>query len=460
MKGPLLGGHATPSPWQRAACSDLCAFVDSVPVPAYADGVWSTLPLLSSRAAAAKLASALARLRLPWWLLAVAWLASCSAPQNERFGIETEVEIPASTRYAAALRLAALGRVEARAGTDELAAEHFRAAYRMHPLAEFLLAYAQSAERGKLYAESHEALRRALTHALTAEERTRVTADVARLQPLVPAGLVRVAVQVAPAGARLELTRQLPGAKVEDPRKAGAARTWDRVMLASGGIYLPAGTYAVYATARGYQSEMQTLQVAREGAELIAVSLAAEDAGPQLAERVRHTAKPPEPEDKLEGKPQPEVQGPVVEFGVQRKPGRSAIHTWGPLGTSALGVLAIGVGGYFGWQVTEQAAQANALTGQGLSKADYQANLDFYKAQARSQRDLTNYSFIGGGALLAVGTLWWALAPSSRSAATAGSEPTGAQVHDRGGARPAAASVLAAPQVNVSPTGMALQWTF
>lgn len=330
----------------------------------------------------------------------------------------------------------------------------------MHPLAEFLLAYAKSAERGKLYAESHEALRRALTHQLSTEERALVTADLARLQPMVPPGLVRVAVQVAPAGARLELTRQLPGAKVEDPRKAGAARTWDRVVLASGGIYLPAGTYAVYATARGYQSEMQTLQVAREGAELIAVALAAEEAGPQLAERNRHITKPPEPEDKLEDKHQPEVQGPVVEFGVQRKAGRSAIHTWGPLGSSALGVLAIGLGGYFGWQVTQQAAEANALTGQGLSKDDYQASLDYYKDQARSTRDLTNYSFIGGGVLLAAGTLWWALAPSSRSTAASGSDQAATPRTAPAGILDAAVQVLHAPQVNVSPSGMALQWTF
>ncbi len=467
--GPLLlkslnWAHLWRPTWLRRC--DWDGFIDTVPAPAYAEGVCSTLPALSTLNAFAGLRAPLAPPHWLGWLLAllvpVLALAGCSAPQNDRFGVEIEEAIPASTRYAAALRSAALARVEARAGSDELAAEHFRAAYRQHPSVEFLLAYARSAERGKLYAEAHEALRRALTHGLPAEEQSRVNADIARLQPLIPAGLVRVAVQVAPAGARLELTRQLPGAKVEDPRKAGAARTWDRVVLASGGIYLPAGTYAVYATARGFQSEMQTLQVAREGAELIAVTLAAEEAGPQLAERNRHTSKPPEPQDKLEDKPQPEVQGPVVEFGVKPKDTRSAIHTWGPLGTSALGVVAIGLGGYFGWQVTQQAALANELTGQGLSKDDYQANLDYYKEQARDMRDLTNYSFIGGGVLLAAGTLWWALAPSSsaRSAADSSGDRATASAKAPAGAAQAAAAVIRAPQVNVSPSGMALQWTF
>lgn len=433
-------------------------FVDSPLVPAYADGVCSTPRALTTLPALPRPGALLPRLLGLVTLLALTALGGCGATQNERFGVEIEDEVPASIRYASALRLAALGRVEARAGSDELAAEHFRAAYRMHPLAEFLLAYARSAERGKLYAESHEALRRALTHELTAEERTRVTADVARLQSMIPPGLVRVAVQVAPAGARLELTRQLPGAKVEDPRKAGAARTFDRVVLASGGIYLPAGTYAVYATARGYQSEMQTLQVAREGAELIAVALAAEEAGPQLAERNRHTAKPVEPEDKLEEKPQPEMQGPVVEFGVKPKDTRSTIHTWGPLGTSALGVVAIGLGGYFGWQATQQAEQANALVGQGLSKVDYQANVAYYKEQTRDMSGLANYSFIGGGALLAAGTLWWALAPSRRAALA--SDQVSAPVATPGRPAGAAADPNRAPQISVSPAGMALQWTF
>lgn len=380
--------------------------------------------------------------------------AACGGAQNDRFGVEVDEEIPASTRYASALRLAALGRVEARAGADELAAEHFRAAYRMQPQVEFLLAYARSAERAQLYAEAHEALRRALTHGLASDERSRVAADIQRLQAQIPAGLVRVAVQVAPAGARLELTRQQPGAKVQDPRQAGAARTWDRLVLATGGVYLPPGTYAVYATAKGYQSHMTTLQVARDGAELIAVSLAAEEAGPQLAETHRHKQKPVEPDDKLEDKQQVEPQGPVVEFGVQPRSTRSAIHTWGPLGTAALGVAAIGAGGFFGWQVTQAAASANDQLHQGLSKADYQANVDYYKQQARDSSALANYSFIGGGVLLAVGTAWWALAPAPRAAqVVAAPRATGAP------SAPAAAAAWV-PQLSVSPSAWALQWTF
>lgn len=391
-----------------------------------------------------------------WLLLLLAALTAlaCGSAQNDRFGVELDEEIPASTRYAAALRLAALGRVEARAGSDELAAEHFRAAYRMQPQVEFLLAYARSAERAQLYAEAHEALRRALTHGLPPEELGKISTDIKRLQAQIPPGLVRVAVQVAPAGTRLELTRQKPGAKVQDPRQAGAARTCDRVVLATGGVYLPAGTYSVYATAKGYQSEMTTLQVAREGAELIAVSLAAEEAGPQLAETHRHKQKTVEPDDKLEDKHQVEAQGPTVEFGVQPKSSRSAIHTWGPLGTAALGVAAIGAGGFFGWQVTQAAATANDQANQGLSKADYQANVDYYKQQARDNSSLANYSFIGGGVLLAIGTAWWALAPSARASQAAATPPAPASRQ----AQVAAPALI--PQLAVSPTAMALQWTF
>ena len=353
-------------------------------------------------------------------------------------------------RYSASLRLAALARVELRAGADEMAAEHFKAAYRKHPHADYLLAAAKAAEKAKLYAEAHDALRRCQTHDLPAEERARVTAEIARLAPLVPPQLIRVTVQVQPDGARVELTRQLPG---ESAKVVGnGARPFDRVVLGTGGVYLAAGMWAVYSTAKGYQSELQTVQVAPDGGEFVAVALAVEDTGPQLADPLRSKLKKPEDGLNPDDKKPPEPEGPVVEFGMAKTPKRSSVHTWGPLVASALGVVAVGAGGWFGFQATQNGAQANDLHNQGLSKADYDSNFAFYRQQTESNAQLANYALIGGGTMLAIGTLWWMLAPSQDATPNDGAAPKLTEATPK--------FPLALPRLTLAPGGAGLAWTF
>lgn len=221
-----------------------------------------------------------ASVALPAVLLAS--LAGCGGSSEQlRLGAETIADEPRPQRYAAALRLAAVARVEARAGLDELAAEHFRAAYRKHEDAAFLLAGAVAAERARLYAEASDMLREALTHELPKEQRNKAESDLARVAPQVPAGLVRVPIHVAPEGARVELTRSEPG----QVRPAGSKP--DRVVLVSGWVFLQPGTWSIYSTARGYQPELQTVKVVRSGSSNVQVALRPEDRGPSVADPTR-----------------------------------------------------------------------------------------------------------------------------------------------------------------------------
>lgn len=378
-------------------------------------------------------------LLVTWPLLLAVWAVGCGGGLSDVSLGKPEPEVATPARYAAALRLAALARVEARAGSDEVAAEHFRAAYRKYPDVGFLLAYARSAERAKLYAEAHDALRRALTHALADDEKTRINNEVERLQPLVPAGLVRVAIQVSPEGARVELTRQQAGAAGRDPKKNGPGRTVDRVVLGTGWLFLQPGSWAIYSTAKGYQSDLSSLQVTPEGAELVAVGLSPEDAGPQFADTTRPKVVRQEGPDLEPKKPE---EGPVVEFQAPARPSRSRIHSIGPVVVSALGVLAVGAGGYFGWQATEQAKQANALL---PSDSGYHDDFATFRTSVNNNAMLANYAFIGGGALVGLGTLWWLLAPSKTTAAA-----------DRPSGAPVAARLL--PAVQLTPSGVALNW--
>ncbi|MSP93568.1 MAG: hypothetical protein EXR79_17545, partial [Myxococcales bacterium] len=307
----------------------------------------------------------------------------------------------AATRYAAALRQAALARVEAHAGIDELAAEHYRAAYRQHPEMTFVLAQAQAAERAGLYAEAHNAASRALMHRMPDAQRAEMDSEVKRLAGLVPQDLHRVAVQVAPDGARVELRLVMPvtggaksalaaGAKPEALLRDSGP---DRTVLTSGGIWLKAGTWSVESSARGYQSELRTIQVGR-GGELLTVALKPDETGPALAvSRKRPSAQiEPQPGPKTvpdvvrkvlsefepgaEPKLQPKLDGPIVKFGYDEPPSRSALARVGPIATSMLGVAALGVGGYFGYQATTNAATVNALE---PNVKGYAANFTFYK---------------------------------------------------------------------------------
>lgn len=363
-------------------------------------------------------------------------------------------EISPTERYVQSLRLAALGRVESRGGEDEMASEHFRAAYRKHELADYLLQAAKSAEHAKLYAEAHDSMRRVLLHDLAAEDRSRAEAEVARLAALVPPGLVRVAVQVAPEGARVELTRQQPGELRRDGKNP-AGRPYDRLVLGSGWVFLAPGTWAVYSAAKGYQSELQTLNLAPDSAELVAVSLQVEDTGPQLADPTRPKgAKKPDEEIGPDEKKPPEPEGPVVQFNMDTTPKRSKVHTYGPMGLSVLGVAALGAGGWFGYQAVQNGQAANDLTSQGLSKTQYDSDLQFYLAAAQSNAQRSNYAFIGGGALVALGTLWWWLAPTE----SADSGPAKAVLHLPAPRSPLRA--VSAPTVLPAASGLQLHWSF
>jgi hypothetical protein len=386
--------------------------------------------------------------QITWFTLLAFALAGCGGGLSDVTLGKPVPEIATPARYSAALRLAALARVEARGGADEVAAEHFRAAYRKYPDVSFLAGYARSAERAKLYAEAHDALRRALSHALSPDERAQVDAEIARLTPLVPSGLVRVALQVAPEGARVELTRQQPGESNGDPRKS-SKRSADRIALGTGWLYLAPGSYAVYSSLKGFQSDLRTLQVTAESADLMAIALAADDAAPQLADTTR-------PKHKGSDTVEPDIkkpdEGPVVEFQDRPKVRRSPVHTLGPVVLSALGVLAVGAGGFFGWQASQNAASANDLSGQGLSKANYDSQFATYHQAVLNNANFANYALAGGGTLVALGSLWWLLAPSAK-AAPASAEAGSAVLTAR-----SAWPTLTLPSLAVSPGGVSLQW--
>lgn len=442
----------------------------------------------------------------------LASLAGCGGSGEQvRLGAETIADEPRPQRYAAALRLAAVARVEARAGLDELAAEHFRAAYRKHEDAAFLLAGAVAAERARLYAEASDMLREALTHELPKEQRSKAESDLARVAPQVPAGLVRVPIHVAPEGARVELTRSEPG----QVRPAGSKP--DRVVLVSGWVFLQPGTWSIYSTARGYQPELQTVKVVRSGASNVQVALRPEDRGPSVADPTRPSRddrsvavpgptppeddvgtdvsdasdapdpspkpepKPrPEPIAKPEPKPEPEPkpvvvkkpkpkpadpdptepgldpgEGPTVELDVAYGP--QGVHKWGPYATAGLGVALLGAGGFFGYTAQQSGQEASDLGNQNLSPAAYDSQFGKLVQQAEDQALFANLAFAGGGLLLAAGTAWWWFAPVAtppRPKATG----TGKDAAGAGALAPKGASW--APQVLASPQSLGFRWDF
>lgn len=478
----------------------------------------SRLPeLAAGRAGRLGWRRAAAWLTLPSVLLAS--LAGCGgAAEQVRLGEETIADEPRPQRYAAALRLAAVARVEARAGLDELASEHFRAAYRKHEDAAFLLAGAVAAERARLYAEASDMLREALTHELPKEQRSKAESDLARVAPQVPTGLVRVPIQVAPEGARVELTRSEPG----QTRPAGSKP--DRVVLVSGWVFLQPGTWSIYSTARGFQPELQTVKVVRSGSSIVQVALRPEDRGPSVADPTRpsrddrsvaepgptspetdpgredgsddgsdvaaasDTPAPVKPETKPvvkpETKPKPEPvvvkkpkpkpvdpdptepgldpgEGPTVEVDVAHGP--QGIHKWGPYATAGLGVALLGAGGYFGYTAQQSGQDASDLGSQNLSPAAYDSQFTKLVQQAEDQALFANLAFAGGGLLLAAGTAWWWFAPVAKPVV----RPESARPRESGAwkAPPAGKAVSTSrgsllPQVLASPRSFGFRWDF
>lgn len=388
--------------------------------------------------------------------LLVLQLAACggaevTAPVAGRRGIEVDLSGP--ERYAAALRLAALARVEARAGEDQLAAEHFRNAYRLQEAVPFLVAYAQAAERAGLFAEAHDALRRLLGHALSDDQRKIVEVQEKRVAALVPPGLQRVAILVAPDGARVELSREgADKTKLKGP---------ERMLIGSGDVFLQPGAWNLETGAKGFNSELRTVQVGAPEANVVAIQLQPEDQGPALVGTPN--ARQPQQFDKrpiplAQDKKPDTAKGPTLVIDDHPQSARRGfIATWGPIATTGLGVLAVGAGGWFGYQ-TQVAADNVASFQPGGSAYDaknlttnQQTQLDSVRANQR----LANYAFIGGGTLVALGSLWWLLQPAAPSAA-----PSQELTHS---ARPQAtlpslSSLLPVP--SVSWRGAALSWHF
>jgi len=408
-----------------------------------------------------------------WALVAVLTtvMSACGGAQaNDGAGLVARVEDDSAgaTRYAAALRLAALARVEARAGLDEVAAEHYRAAYRQHPEAGFLVAQAQAAANAKLYAEAQEATERALLHAWPEDARQKLEAEAKRLAGLVPKGLHRVAVQVTPDSARVELRHE------SQPKDTPPLRT----VLGTGWVYLQAGTWSVESTARGYQSELRTFSVGR-GGELLSVALSPEDQGPAIA---RTTPRPPDkrapevrkaPDAQVKGpekialpeiepgaepKPEQVSPGPTLRLGYDDGPKRSKLATYGPLATSGLGVVAIGLGGFFGYQAASQGTEANALTGK---EKNYTTLRDFHIELAKTASLRSNLAFASGGALVAIGTAWWLFTmPGKAPPATVTGRAPGIAAKTSVQTRAAGWQALAPDAVAVWGRRLDLSWRF
>jgi hypothetical protein len=185
-------------------------------------------------------------------------------------------------RYAQAVRLAALARVEARAGLEQLAAEHWRAATRLGGEPIWVVEQAEAQERARLYAEARETATRALARDLSPAEKQRIDQLFARVTPQIPVGLVRVPILVRPEGARVELSR------ADRKSRRGA----ERVLIGTGHAWLAPGTWAVETTAKGFNSELRTVQVDGDG-NLVAIALVPEDQGPAMATAQPDQEAPP-----------------------------------------------------------------------------------------------------------------------------------------------------------------------
>lgn len=412
-------------------------------------------------------------------LFLIATLAACGGPTEQvtltpRRGIEWQFTAP--ERYAMSLRMAALARIETRAGQDELAAEYYRAAYHLHQSPALLIGYGQSVEKAKLFAEARDAAELALTFDMSEAQRKLLEDNLKRLSALVPPGLHRVAILVQPYGARVELNRAGRN-KLEGPQ---------RVLLGSGDVFLAPGTWNIESSAKGYNSELRTFQVGGPEGNTVAIALTEEESGPMLVgtpnakpgkiqekhdvlitpepkadpvpnkvpEKVPLPDIKPEP-DKVpivppklvipEDKPQDTETGLIAQ--APPRSGKSFLHAYGPVTVSALGAAALLAGGWFGLQTRQNAQDVKTLSPGTLSFLSDQTTLI---SSAQDNSKLANYCFVGGGLLIAAGTAWWILGPSAHPPATTGdaAPPTLWQ------------RISAVPQFSVAPTGFSAAWIF
>ncbi|MCO4760411.1 MAG: hypothetical protein KC502_02830 [Myxococcales bacterium] len=379
--------------------------------------------------------------------MAVSTLVACGgAPQRKVSFAQPKAE-PGHKRLARALRLAAKGRVQARAGLDGQASESLRLSYKIEPQLAVLTAHAQAAERAHYFGQAHAAWREMLNHRLDESARKNAIAEAERLAPLVPSDHVAVLVTVSPPHAHVNLSH----------------RGKRRVVMSDGVVWLQAGSWQASTVANGYKSELRAFQIRRRGSQSVAFVLERGRDAPKIAgsganarrqpdarktpakprvdpDSPKETAKatePDPPEDPEPADPDPaKTEAPVTKAPVVAKRGRqgSSLHKWGSIATASLGVVAIGVGGYFGFNAMQNADVANGLS---KTRSDYKTQLDFYSAQAKDGAQMANTLFIAGGALAAAGTVWWFLAPK---------QPT--------------SSALLPKTMSLQGRGLALLWTF
>lgn len=415
-------------------------------------------------------------------------------------------------RYAQAVRLASLARVEARAGLQQLAAEHWRAATRLGGEPIWVVEQAEAQERARLYAEAGETATRALARDLNPAEKQRVEQLLARVTPQIPPGLVRVAILVRPEGARVELSR------ADRKNRRGA----ERVLIGTGHAWLAVGTWAVETTAKGFSSELRTVQVGAEG-NLVAIALVPEDQGqamvnaqsethesplvppvPVAVEKPIVVAPTPAPAEVVEAAPPPqkpqEIQKPVevakpleqpqpaevlkpaetpkpdeqpkpVEVvtpveptkpaedakqevraptGVEKSAEPVGSVSWiHKVGPYAVAGLGVLALGAGGWFGAQALSAANSANALNPKGASYSSQIDTLGSSAQSNATLSNVLIVSGGALVVAGAAWWLLAPH----ADVPKSRTHAQVE----ASPVAAAV---PLIGVSPSSFSLTWSF
>ncbi len=368
-------------------------------------------------------------------------LSACGAAPPRTVTFATPREEPSHLRFARALRLAARGRVQARAGMDGAASESLRLSYHIVPELSVLTDHAAAAERAQYFGQAHAAWREVLNHPLGPAARKKATAEAERLAPLVPADHVPVLVTVSPFHAAVTLER------TEDGQR--------RVVLSDGVVWLKAGGWQAATVATGYKSELRAFRVERRSNEAFAVVLepsqkalrmAGSRDGPLPGERVGAKpdglAPPKEDPSRNDGQapkstakqtPKDPTAGSDVDGGLkqtQPTPPGGGLSKWGPIITAGVGVAALGVGGFFGYNAKQNVDVANGLS---PTRPDYKTQLKFYGDAASDRAQLANTMFIAGGALAAVGTVWWLLAPRSGDEAAASSlRPSGMSLSGRG----------------------------
>lgn len=209
-------------------------------------------------------------------------------------------------------------------------------------------------------AEAYEAYEDALDRSPDGKDQTDIASEMTAVYKGLAERMCRASVTASLADAELRV------GVAGEPRKL-PARMW-----------LPRGNHVVQVGPPG--GPMQTRQI-----ECAAAPVALHVDMPRLAVDSRTQAPqllqvPPEPTP--------------LSTHLEPPPSRSALHKYGPWATAALGVVGVGLGGY--WQ------------------HDYNAQATAGTVPAESEKAMSLAGYVGGGALLAGSLVWWWLAPDGR----------------------------------------------